>query len=84
MERGDLEITMVDSMKDLLLMEKLMEEQKLAIDISYMKENGKKENRMEQVNRYGRMNKESSRLSILVNISKEKSMDLGNIDRRME
>jgi hypothetical protein len=84
MERGDLEITMVDSMKDLLLMEKLMEEQKLAIDISCMKENGKKENRMEQENRYGRMNKESSRLSILVNISKEKSMDLGNIDRRME
>jgi len=59
MVRGDLEIMMADFMKDLLLMEKLMEEQKLAIGIFYMKDNGKKESRMEQENQYGKMNKES-------------------------
>lgn len=59
MERADFEIMMVDFMKDLLLMEKLMEARKLAIGISYMKDNGKKGNQMEQENQYGRMNKES-------------------------
>lgn len=59
MEKGDFEIMMVDFMKDLLLMEKLMEAQKLAIGISYMKDNGKKGSQMEQENQYGRMNKES-------------------------